>query len=207
MKAEGRTILFVTHDMNAVDRFCDRAMLLERGAMVDIGDPREIGRRYNELNFNRGDLTRPGEMRIGNAEEAEIVSLTIEQPDGAPVSTVESGSTVSFALEIWTRHELVNPLVSFSLTDEDGRIVFAPSSEVSEGMPERLEAGRRYVLRLQFACLLAPGRYTITPALARIGREGDIVDLRDAFASFWVLSTRPIAGIADLPHSFRTDVA
>ena len=31
LRKEGRTIIFVTHDMGAVERFCDRAMLLERG--------------------------------------------------------------------------------------------------------------------------------------------------------------------------------
>ncbi len=41
LKREGRTILFVTHDMHSVERFCDRAMLLERGHMTEIGDPRD----------------------------------------------------------------------------------------------------------------------------------------------------------------------
>ena len=31
LKAEGKTIIFVTHDMSAVERFCDRAMLIEKG--------------------------------------------------------------------------------------------------------------------------------------------------------------------------------
>src|SRR5262249_2568143 len=39
LKREGRTIMFVTHDMGAVERFCDRAMLLEKGRMVAIGEP------------------------------------------------------------------------------------------------------------------------------------------------------------------------
>ena len=53
LKAEGRTIVFVTHDMGSVERFCDRAMLLEKGRMVDIGAPTSIARQYNELNFRR----------------------------------------------------------------------------------------------------------------------------------------------------------
>ena len=61
LKDEGKTILFVTHDMSAVERFCDRAMLLERGEMVDIGDPTAIGRAYHELNFNRPRTKRSDE--------------------------------------------------------------------------------------------------------------------------------------------------
>ena len=51
LKSEGRTILFVTHDMTAVRRFCDRAMLIERGRIVNIGDPEDISREYGEINF------------------------------------------------------------------------------------------------------------------------------------------------------------
>ena len=39
LKDEGRTVVFVTHDMSAVERFCDRAMLLEKGEIVTLGTP------------------------------------------------------------------------------------------------------------------------------------------------------------------------
>ena len=57
MKAEGRTILLVTHDMAAVERLCDRALLLEHGRVVDMGETATITRRYRELNAGhaRGD--------------------------------------------------------------------------------------------------------------------------------------------------------
>ena len=53
LKAAGKTIVFVTHDMSAVERFCDRAMLLERGRIVELGDPHAVARAYNEINFGR----------------------------------------------------------------------------------------------------------------------------------------------------------
>ena len=48
---DGRTILLVTHDMEQVQRFCDRAMLLDRGRVVAIGEPRSVARQYTQLNF------------------------------------------------------------------------------------------------------------------------------------------------------------
>src|SRR5207302_2931843 len=53
LRDSGRTMLFVTHDMGAIQRVCDRAMLLDRGRIVDIGEPPSIARQYNELNFRR----------------------------------------------------------------------------------------------------------------------------------------------------------
>jgi ABC-type polysaccharide/polyol phosphate transport system ATPase subunit len=51
LKAEGRTIVFVTHGMENVQRFCDRALLLNRGRQLAIGGPDEIAERYIEVNF------------------------------------------------------------------------------------------------------------------------------------------------------------
>jgi ABC-2 type transport system ATP-binding protein len=51
MRDEGKTVLFVTHDMAAVQRFCHRALLLERGQIVAIGAPDEVADRYLQLNF------------------------------------------------------------------------------------------------------------------------------------------------------------
>src|SRR3954464_6469075 len=53
IRRSGTTVLFVTHDMNAVQRFCDRAVLLEHGRNVELGEPQKVGDRYLELNFSR----------------------------------------------------------------------------------------------------------------------------------------------------------
>ena len=53
IRDEGRTVLFVTHDMGAVRRYCHRAMLLERGAMRASASPIAVGDHYVELNFGR----------------------------------------------------------------------------------------------------------------------------------------------------------
>jgi ABC-type polysaccharide/polyol phosphate transport system ATPase subunit/ABC-type polysaccharide/polyol phosphate export permease len=50
LKADGRTVLLVTHDMESVERFCDRAMLLEAGRVAELGAPAEIARGYHTLN-------------------------------------------------------------------------------------------------------------------------------------------------------------
>src|SRR3712207_2139369 len=72
MRDEGRTILFVTHDMGAVRRFCHRALLIERGEVRLIGRPDEIASNYVEVNFGReGGRGEHGEERYGS-QAAEI---------------------------------------------------------------------------------------------------------------------------------------
>jgi ABC-type polysaccharide/polyol phosphate transport system ATPase subunit len=92
LKREGRTILFVTHDMGAVERFCDRAMLLDKGRMMALGDPAAIARRYNELNFGRAihELTEapPQEDHRTDHRDADIVDGWFEDSDGNRVPSI-----------------------------------------------------------------------------------------------------------------------
>jgi len=48
MREDGKTIVFVTHDLHSVDRFCDRALLLDEGGVRRIGDPAEVVDEYRE---------------------------------------------------------------------------------------------------------------------------------------------------------------
>jgi ABC-type polysaccharide/polyol phosphate transport system ATPase subunit len=50
MREEGKTIIFVSHGMDSIQRFCDRAVLINRGNLVAIGDTEEISEQYLKLN-------------------------------------------------------------------------------------------------------------------------------------------------------------
>src|SRR3990167_4273337 len=51
IKLKGKTVVFVTHDMNSVRQFCNRAMLIESGKVVYSGSPDVIAERYSKLNL------------------------------------------------------------------------------------------------------------------------------------------------------------
>src|SRR5271155_6158104 len=78
MRDEGRTIVFVTHDMGALNRFCNRALLLERGSVVHLGEPHEVGDRYLEINFGRSaDAGEDDADRAGDGD-ARVVEAWVE---------------------------------------------------------------------------------------------------------------------------------
>src|SRR3954467_2170485 len=84
IRDEGRTVLLVTHAMSAVERFCDRAMLLERGKVVDIGEPTRIANEYLDVNFQQekestNKVREPD--RFGD-QRAEIVEAWFEDEHG-----------------------------------------------------------------------------------------------------------------------------
>ena len=92
IRSRGRTIVFVTHDMPTIEVKCDRALLLERGEIVELGDPREVSRHYDKLNFSRqADVAgrrRPCAAGDGSAEVLDVVGRGRARPadrfGGAP---------------------------------------------------------------------------------------------------------------------------
>ena len=77
LRSEGRTVLFVTHDMDALKRHCDRVLLLEEGRVVAIGAPGEIARDYEEIN----ERTVAEKAQEDDAARADLApSRQSEQP-------------------------------------------------------------------------------------------------------------------------------
>ena len=76
LKREGRTVVLVTHDMEALRRHCDRALLLETQQVIAVGEPERIADRYEELNrrnYGPGDLyvsERPSGQDGGPAQDS-----------------------------------------------------------------------------------------------------------------------------------------
>jgi len=111
MKAESRTILFVTHDMGSVERFCDRGLVLERGEIVDVGPPDHITRTYSELNY--GDL---GDDR-GATGAARISMAWCESPAGERIVSSQQGEELVAAFEVEFEDDVDDPgLRAFSAT-------------------------------------------------------------------------------------------
>ncbi|HEY3131893.1 MAG TPA: ABC transporter ATP-binding protein, partial [Acidobacteriota bacterium] len=53
LRRAGKTILFVSHDLQAVTRFCDRTVLLDQGALIEEGEPYAVVQKYLEIFFER----------------------------------------------------------------------------------------------------------------------------------------------------------
>jgi ABC-type polysaccharide/polyol phosphate transport system ATPase subunit len=202
MKAEGRTIVFVTHDMSAVERFCDRAMLIERGNVELVGAPHEIARTYNELNFGRlvhqhADVE---EHRYGDHAVAEIVDCWFETGAGARVTVLAQGEPVAVCMDVRFHGDIDEPIFAISIRNEPRHTVFATSTRWTGQDTGSFHAGDEVRVRIAYENWLAPSRYDATPSVARAGAGEDALDLREDLASLMVHGTRQTGGIADVPH-------
>ncbi len=201
LKAEGRTIVFVTHDMATANRYCDRAMLIERGRIVSIDDPVAIGLKYNELNFGRLEYTLEAEgERYGDHQAAEIVDCWFEDAGGERITTIAQGEACRVCIDARFHESLVEPIFGVNLRNDVRHTLFATSTELNGEETGRFEAGQSAVVRIDFENFLAPSRYTATPSIARSGAGADAIDVREDLSELLVHGTRFSGGLADLPH-------
>ncbi len=202
LKAEGRTIVFVTHDMGAVQRFCDRAMLLERGRVVDVSDPETIARKYNEMNFRRvreEARTTGGPDVLQRAAVAEIATAVFESADGKVLVTAQQGEPCVIRLEVRFHQATSNPIFGAALRSEAGQPAFACSTNGDRMETGEFAAGDAATVTFRFENWLAPGRYRLSATVAREGIGDDLFDLH-AESSIYVLADHPGGGGVDLPH-------
>jgi ABC-type polysaccharide/polyol phosphate transport system ATPase subunit len=207
LKRQGKTIVLVTHDMSAVERFCHRAMLIERGDVLEVGEPRTIARKYNELNFGRLVHTGTEAGRYGDHAIAEIVDAWFEDDGGRHVTEQPQGEPVTACMEVAFHAPIDDPIFAFNVINEPRHTVFATSTHWRGEETGSYTAGDRVTVRVRFENWLAPMRYTVTPSVARAGGGQDALDLREDLAALMVHGTRVTGGVADVPHSYSFERA
>jgi ABC-type polysaccharide/polyol phosphate transport system ATPase subunit len=206
LKDQGKTILFVTHDMGLVERFCDRAMLLERGKVLSTGEPHEIGLLYNQVNF--GELVHtPVEGDVPPSGRPVEIMTSRTEAGGEQVSDVPHGEPFEIVFEVRFGEQVENPVFGVSLRNDVGQTVFATTTQWSHPETGVFEAGETVTVRVQLDAWFGSGRYRISPSVARPGSGANTLDLREDLASFIIHSTRPGGGILDPPHRFDIERA
>ena len=215
MKAVGKTIILVTHDMGAAEEYCDRAMLIDNGQIALLGDPAEVGRRYVRLNFEQGAASEDEEAdpeegtdEEGTDEEspydgARLLKSRIESADGDPIANVESGSRIRLRLEFEVLRQMPGTVVSFVIADANGVGVFGFNSEIVTGPEGRpLTSGARVEIAAQVENLLAPGRHVVHCCIYNAG--GGIAFYSPSAFDFVIYGgTAQPKGVVNLP--FETE--
>jgi len=207
MKATGKTIVLVTHDMSTVEEYCNRAMLIDGGAIQHVGDPAEVGRRYLRLNFERGSETG-AEATAEASGDVRLLNARIEDADGTPLTNVEHGENIRLHVELEVRHDVPGIGVGFILANADGIGVFQFGTGVAkDDGTVALTAGERIEVSAEVENLLLPGRYFVHCGVNRVG-GGDVMLYVHNATDFVVYGgeAQP-QGIVELPHEIEASVA
>ena len=204
LKREGKTIVFVSHDMYSVERFCDRAMLMERGRMVQIGDPHAIGRAYHKLNF--GQLPHQAPAEEPSSSGTAITDAWFEKADGERITGASQEEALSMCFEAHLGEDLVEPVFAATLRTELGHTILVARSDQHGGASGSFKAGDTVVARFDLPNWLTPSRYLMTPSLARQGTGDDALALVEDMTSV-VIHGNASGGILELPIEVRIERA
>jgi ABC-type polysaccharide/polyol phosphate transport system ATPase subunit len=199
LRDEGKTIVFVTHDMGSLKRFCHRAMLLERGKMIEMGEPDLIADRYLEINFGRDPEASGGDGAHTGSGDARVVEVWVEDAGGNRLPAVPQAARVTLRARVAFMVDVSDPQASVYVNNEEHKAVLVASTARGREDTGRFRAGEDAVFSFTFDNVLAPGRYSPVMALTTDGLGLDVIDRFESGFSFVVTGSDSLGGLIDLP--------
>jgi ABC-type polysaccharide/polyol phosphate transport system ATPase subunit len=208
LKRDGRTVVYVTHDLSSVERFCDRALLLEHGEVVSIGNPRTVIHTYRQHDLDQEQGTTDGRQEVARwgDRSAEVVETWVEDGEGTSQTVIRQSDRVALNVRIAFRQEMENPVFGVIIRNERDDDVFVTNT-LFDGIETGLySAGEEIIYRIAFDAQFADGRYTISPAVAYQDAQR-FADWREDLLSIRIQAERYTSGIVDVPHDVTIERA
>jgi len=132
-KQRGGTIVFVSHDASAVERLCDRAILLRNGSVEFDGPTHDAIVRYRrQLAGERDPDERGAGLKEWGSGEARIEEVALLGPDGDERTQLLAGEPFAIRLRVAAEREVPAPRISFELRDASGLLLAADAQSTSE---------------------------------------------------------------------------
>jgi ABC-type polysaccharide/polyol phosphate transport system ATPase subunit len=169
LKSRGRTLLFVSHSAPAVERLCERAILLGEGRVLADAPVREAITEYQRmLAAEERPVERGAGLREWGTGEARVVDVRLEDGDGNECRQFLSGQSLVARLRIQVDERIPPPRVAIEFRDANGALLGMNDSEANtlgwDGSP-----GETELVFTAPRLPLADGRFQISVALSRVG--------------------------------------
>lgn len=170
---EGRTVLFVSHNMPAITSLCTRALLLEGGRIVDEGRPAAIVSRYLEAELKTSSIPLDQRQNRAGDGSARITALHIESTD--PDRVIRAGSCLKITLEYQSDMPVQHPQFLINIHDHMDMGIYLLHNEFTGGLPKTLPPGGS-VTCLTEPINLTPGRCFVHLELLKGNVRADYID-------------------------------
>lgn len=156
LRARGKTIVIVSHDLESIRSLCDNAALLHGGELEALGPASSVVDHY----IDGVHLSRKFEGRgyRSGSGEALIDRVELLGPDSRPTRRVRTGDRVVFRMHYTTQEPIDQPVFGVGLFRIDGVHVTGPNSKDGGVVPEKID-GTGYVDFTIDRLLLLPGTY------------------------------------------------
>jgi hypothetical protein len=189
LKAKGAAILFASHDMQAVLRLSDRALLLEHGRQVALGEPVEIVHLYYSRHgagrgggpasapvlpevSAEGRIVVPADAQLSEralagrrgTRQVEICGARFVDTRGVPCRAAAHGGSVTLQLFARARSDVHDLTFGFQITDRMNTVVFGQTIFQKDRTVLRAHAGEAMLAEFEIDLPLAEGSYVFQVA-------------------------------------------
>ncbi len=186
-KKKGNTLILVSHDMNLIKTLCDRAILLDKGHIINKGSPDDVVDHYLGLLFQQNHIgereiatevieSKTEEfldkkiIRIGT-NEIDLISIEIVNEDNKKVNVINHGEYFIVKFTIIAEKNLSAPHYGISFRDKKGIEIFGVNTYTMHICPPPQKKRKETTISYRFKCLLAQGDYTVSLGVAEGGIE------------------------------------
>jgi lipopolysaccharide transport system ATP-binding protein len=162
----GGSILFVSHDLNAVKMLCDNVVLLHQGEVLDAGNPEAVVNRYNfliaKLGGDENRLLSQQETSYGTFQ-AKIANIGVTG-ENSQSDLVVSGEKTIIRVVVNSFVDLPDVSVGILIRDRFGQDIFGTNT-FHHGLTIDVEEKRTYAFIFAMPMNVGPGVYTVTAAV------------------------------------------
>src|SRR3954470_9919603 len=206
MKAAGKTIILVTHEMTTVERYCHRAMLIDGGRTQPTGAPGDVGRHYLQLNFEEASEAGPSPTS-GPADQVRLLDAWLEDDGGNRIANLEGGDPIRLRMELEATGDVAGAGMGFIIANADGVNVCEFGGAIAEdGGFAPLRPGTRVTVRAEVENLLTQGRYFVHCGVNRTENRGVALYVHNAFDFVVYAGVDSPNGIVALPAEVEAGV-
>lgn len=143
-RGEGRTVLFVSHNMAAVEELCDFGVMMENGTVKSTGDISSIINLYRNSNIVSNTEYN---SKIDNLEKSHIKKVYITDLDNNPTNNINFGNGFKVNIEIFLKEKIRNPIISCRLSNSNNiNIITVRSNDYVESpLTNKLKVGENLI--------------------------------------------------------------
>jgi ABC-type polysaccharide/polyol phosphate transport system ATPase subunit len=171
LRRNGMTIVFVSHDMSAVERLCNRVLFIDRGKIRAEGEPQSvIGEYFSTVVLRQEAEEHAGIFKGRNGCGAEIQSVRFLDRDGAVVDAIATGEPMVVQIEYTAYNSVEDPVFELFFYSADDHLHCHYSTALTGDQIPVLKG--RGVVQIECEAFgLAPGMFKVDALLHRRGTK------------------------------------
>ena len=220
-KNSGKTIIFVTHNVNDVLANCNRAIILENGRKTFDGTVKDGVNRYKKIivginpdeekeefksettkQEDIGDVWKdkfnqnPNMIEYGN-NEAEVIDYGVFDEEGNAVNVFDNGDVITFKSKIRFNTKVKDPIFTLTIKDFHGKDITGTNTNIEKISTGDFEAGETAIVEFIQKIPVTPGKYTVSFSCTKYNLNGELEVLNRKYDALLVeiITTKNTVGI------------